>query len=62
MIRRINLVFTFSFSLLVAVDMTWNEHQWLGSGRMVMDDTQRQIRTSSLEIKRTSRELIRILP
>ena len=62
MIRRINLVLTFSFSLLVAVDMTWNEYQWLGSGRMVMDDTQRQIRTSSLEIKRTSRELIRILP
>ncbi len=62
MVRRLNYVLIFSFSLLAAVDMTWNDTQWIGSGRMVVDDTARDIRTSSLELRRTSREFLQILP
>lgn len=62
MVRRMNFALVLSFSLLAAVDMTWNETQWLGSGRMVVNDTARDIRMSSVEIKRSSREMLRILP
>ena len=62
MVRRINFVLLFSFSLLAAVDMTWNETRWIGSGRLVVDDTARDIRMSSMEFKRTSTTLLQILP
>ena len=62
MVRRLNLVLVFSFSLLAAVDMTWNETQWIGSGRMVVDDTTRDIRMSSLQFQRSSRDFLKILP